>query len=90
MGLWRGKKLIAGRTEEEIYKALNMATPPPEIRTDTGEIQAALKNKLPKLIDYGDVKGDLQVTTNWTDGENSIEEMARAAARNRVPIYRDN
>jgi len=78
-GLWRGKKLIAGRTEEEIYRALGMATPPPEIRTDSGEIQAALKNKLPKLIDYGDVKGDLQVTTDWTDGENSIEEMAAAA-----------
>ena len=78
-GLWRGRKLIAGRTEEEIYRVLGMATPPPEIRTDSGEIQAALKNKLPKLIDYGDVKGDLQVTTDWTDGENSIEEMAAAA-----------
>ncbi|MEK7178393.1 MAG: DNA polymerase/3'-5' exonuclease PolX [Patescibacteria group bacterium] len=80
-GLWRGQKLIAGRTEEEIYKALGMATPPPEIRTDSGEIQAALKNKLPKLIDYGDVKGDLQVHSNWTDGENSIEEMAEAAQK---------
>jgi len=78
-GLWRGKKLIAGKTEEEIYKALKMATPPPEIRTDSGEIQAALKNKLPKLINYEDVKGDLQVTTNWTDGDSSIEEMAKAA-----------
>ena len=78
-GLWRGKKLIAGRTEEEIYRALGMATPPPEIRTDSGEIQAALKNQLPQLIDYGDVKGDLQVTTDWTDGENSIEKMAAAA-----------
>ncbi|MDP3004141.1 MAG: DNA polymerase/3'-5' exonuclease PolX, partial [Candidatus Azambacteria bacterium] len=84
-GLWRGKKLIAGRTEEEIYRALGMATPPPEIRTDSGEIQAALRQAqgklggLPKLIDYGDIKGDLQVTTNWTDGENSIEEMAEAA-----------
>ena len=84
-GLWRGKKLIAGKTEEEIYRALGMATPPPEIRTDSGEIQAALRQAqgkpegLPKLVDYGDVKGDLQVTTNWTDGENSIEEMAEAA-----------
>lgn len=78
-GLWRGKKLIAGKTEEEIYKALGMAIPPPEIRTDSGEIQAALKNKLPKLINYGDIKGDLQVQTSWTDGGNSIEEMAKAA-----------
>ncbi len=78
-GLWRGKKFVAGRTEEEIYKALGMATPPPEIRNDFGEIQGALRNKLPKLINYGDVKGDLQVQTNWTDGENSIEEMAASA-----------
>ncbi len=78
-GLWRGQKLIAGRTEEEIYGVLGMTTPPPEIRTDSGEIQAALKNKLPSLIDYRDVKGDLQVTTDWTDGESSIEEMAAAA-----------
>ncbi|KKS23905.1 MAG: PHP domain protein [Microgenomates group bacterium GW2011_GWC1_41_8] len=80
-GLWRGKKIIAGKTEEEIYKSLGMAVPPSEIRNDSGEIQAALKNKLPKLINYGDIKGDLQVTTNWTDGENSIEEMAEAARK---------
>jgi len=84
-GLWRGKKMITGRTEEKIYKALGMQTPPPEIRTDSGEIQAALRQAqgkpggLPKLIGYGDLKGDLQVTTDWTDGENSIEEMALAA-----------
>ena len=84
-GLWRGKKLIAGRTEEEIYMALGMATPSPEIRNDSGEIQAALRQAqgklygLPKLIGYNDLKGDLQVQTNWTDGENSIEEMAAAA-----------
>ncbi len=80
-GLWRGKKVIAAKTEEEIYKALGMKTPPPEIRNDSGEIQAALKNKLPKLVGYGEIRGDLQVTTNWTDGENSIEEMAEAAQK---------
>ena len=80
-GLWRGKKLITGETEEKIYKSLGMATPPPEIRNDSGEIQAALQNKLPKLINYGDIKGDLQVTTNWTDGENSIEQMCEAARK---------
>ena len=78
-GLWQGKKLVTGRTEEEIYHALGMATPPPEIRNDSGEIQTALKNKLPKLIGYSDIRGDLQVQTNWTDGENSIEEMAESA-----------
>ena len=80
-GLWRANILIAGKTEEEIYKSLGMAMPPPEIRNDSGEIQASLKNKLPKLIGYGDIKGDLQVQTNWTDGENSIEEMAEAAQK---------
>ena len=80
-GLWRGKKLVAGRTEDEIYKMLGMQTPPPEIRNDSGEIQAALKNKLPKLIGYGDVRGDLQVQTDWTDGVNSIEAMASEAQK---------
>ena len=79
-GLWRGKKLMAGKTEEEIYKTLGMQTPPPEIRNDSGEIRAALQKKIPKLVNYGDVKGDLQIQTNWTDGENSIEEMAQAAS----------
>ena len=84
-GLWRNKKLVAGKTEEDIYKALGMATPAPEIRNDSGEIQAALRQAqgkpggLPKLINYGDIRGDLQVTTNWTDGENSIEQMCEAA-----------
>mgnify|MGYP001612979673 CR=1 FL=1 len=80
-GLWRGKKLIAGRTEEEIYRALGMEVPPPEIRNDSGEIQAALENKIPKLVGYDEIKGDLQVQTNWTDGENSIEQMCEAAGK---------
>ena len=86
-GLWRGKKLIAGKTEDEIYRALKMQTPPPEIRNDSGEIQAALRQAqgkpggLPKLIGYDDLKGDLQVHSSWTDGENSLEEIAEAARR---------
>jgi DNA polymerase (family 10) len=78
-GLWRGEKLIAGKTEEEIYDALGLQYIEPEMREDMGEIDLALENKLPELIKYGSLKGDLQVQTNWTDGENSIEEMARAA-----------
>ncbi|MEK9194752.1 MAG: PHP domain-containing protein, partial [Patescibacteria group bacterium] len=79
-GLYRGKKMVAGATEEGIYRALGFKqVPPPEIREDTGEIKMAQLGKLPKLIDYGDLRGDLQVQTDWTDGENSIEEMARAA-----------
>lgn len=72
-------KLIAGRTEEEIYEKLGLRYIEPELRENTGEIEAARANKLPKLIGYGDLKGDLQVQTDWTDGEDSIEEMAKAA-----------
>lgn len=78
-GLWDGKKLLASKTEEEVYEKLGMAWIPPELREGGDEIKAALENKLPKLIEYGDVKGDLQVQTSWTDGDDSIKEMAQAA-----------
>jgi len=80
-GIFKGKKLLASKTEEEMYKTLGMDWIPPEIREDRGEIEAALKHKLPKLIPYGSVQGDLQIQTNWTDGANSIEEMVRAAKK---------
>ncbi len=80
-GLFKGKKLVAGKTEEEIYKKLGMEWMEPELRTNHGEIAAAIKGKLPKLIGYDELKGDLQVQTNWTDGENSIKEMAEAAKK---------
>jgi DNA polymerase (family 10) len=80
-GLFRGKKQIAGRDEKEIYEKLGLAWMPPEIRNNSGEIEAAQKHKLPKLIDLEDVKGDLQVHSNWTDGSNTIEEMAMAAKK---------
>ncbi len=78
-GLFRGSKMIAGQTEEEIYKALGMALMPPEIRENEGEIEAALENKLPTLIDLKDIKGDLHCHSNWNGGENSIEDMAKMA-----------
>ena len=80
-GLFKGKKQIAGRTEEELYKSLGLHYIEPELREMTGEIEAARGNKLPRLIGYGDLRGDLQVQTNWTDGANSIEEMAEVAAK---------
>src|SRR3989344_5319099 len=82
-GLFKGKKIIAAKTEEQIYKKLGMQCPPPEIRTNTGEIEAVLKHKLPKLIPYGSLRGDLQIQTTWTDGNNSILEMAEAARQDR-------
>lgn len=72
---------IAGKTEEEIYEKLGMSWMEPELRTNRGEIEAATKGELPKLIGYDDLQGDLQVQTNWTDGENSIKEMAEAARK---------
>lgn len=80
-GLFRGNKIIAGKSEEEIYAKLGMVWMEPELRTNHGEIEAAIKGELPKLIDYDDLQGDLQVQTNWTDGENSIQEMAEAARK---------
>ncbi|MFY9463025.1 MAG: DNA polymerase/3'-5' exonuclease PolX [Candidatus Sungiibacteriota bacterium] len=94
-GLFKGEKMIAGRTEEEIYKKLGLQYIEPELRENTGEIEAAeirhsrlslernqtksgMGENLPDLIGYGDLKGDLQVQTDWTDGEDSIEKMAEA------------
>lgn len=72
-------KLVVCKTEEEIYKKLGMDTPPPELRVGGDELEAAQKRKLPALLPYGSVKGDLQVQTDWTDGSASIEEMVHAA-----------
>ncbi len=87
-GLFRGNAAIAGRTEEEIYQKLGMAYIEPELRENTGEIEAAIRTHggkpggLPKLIPYGSLRGDLQVQTNWTDGAGSLEAMAEAAMAN--------
>ena len=72
-------KQIAGKDEEEIYRKLGMMWIPPELRENQGEIEAAIKNKLPKLVELKEIKGDLHVHTNWSDGLNSIEEMINAA-----------
>jgi DNA polymerase (family X) len=81
-GIFSGEKQVAGETEEEVYEKLGLAWIPPELRENTGEIGAAQKKKLPQVIGYKDLKGDLQVHTNWTDGANSIEEMAEQAKKN--------
>lgn len=76
------QRIIAGKTEEEIYKKLGMNWMEPELRTNSGEIEAAQKDALPKLIGYDDLLGDLHVHTDWSDGELSIEEMAKDAKAN--------
>jgi DNA polymerase (family 10) len=80
-GLFRGSRRIAGKTEEEIYKALGLPFIAPELREDQGEIEAAQKGELPDLVGYRDLRGDLQTQTTWTDGANSMEEMAQEAKR---------
>jgi len=78
-GVFRGDKLVAGRTEEEVYKILGLRWIAPELREDRGEIQAARQNHLPRLIEFKELKGDLQAHSTATDGRNSIEEMASRA-----------
>jgi DNA polymerase (family 10) len=80
-GLFKGDQQIAGRTEEEVYQKLGLDWMPPELRENTGEIEAALRHNLPKLIEYGDLQGDIQTHTNWTDGANTIKEMAQEAKK---------
>ena len=66
-------------TEGEIYRALGLPLIPPELREDRGEIEAALAGRLPDLIEVKDLKGDFQFHTTWSDGRQSLLEMARAA-----------
>ncbi len=74
----KGKK-IAGETEEGVYKALGLQYIEPELRENMGEIEAAQKGKLPKLIQYNEIKGDLHVHSNRSEGANTMEEMAATA-----------
>ena len=78
-GVFKGKKMIAGWNEPGVYKALGLCWIEPELRENQGEIEAALKRKVPKIISYNDIKGDLHCHSNWDGGTNSIEEMARSA-----------
>lgn len=65
--------------EDGVYATLGMKYIPPELREDTGEIEAALLDRLPELVDLSDIRGDLHVHSVWSDGRASIEDMARAA-----------
>ncbi len=78
-GVFKGEKRIAGKTEEEVYKTLKMDWIPPEMREDQGEIELAMKGRLPQIVGYNDIKGDLHCHSAWTGGENTIEEMAKRA-----------
>jgi DNA polymerase (family 10) len=75
----KGERNVASATEEEIYAKLKLDWIPPELRENTGEIEAAEEHRLPNLVELGDIRGDLQMHTTASDGANSIEEMGRAA-----------
>lgn len=75
----RAGERVAGDTEEGMYEALDLEWIPPELREDTGEIDAAAQGKLPELIEEGDVRGDLHTHTDWSDGTESIPEWIASA-----------
>jgi len=78
-GVFKGKKSIAGATEESVYRAVGLPWIAPELREDRGEIEAAHKGKLPKLVELSDLRGDLHAHTKATDGHHTLKEMAEAA-----------
>lgn len=78
-GVFRGKRRIAGRTEAEVYKAVGLPYIEPELREARGELEAAAKGRLPRLVTIADIRGDLHVHTRASDGRATIQEMAKAA-----------
>lgn len=76
----KGGRFVAGKTEKDIYDKLRLDYIEPELRENTGEIDAAENHRLPSLLRLEDIRGDLQVHTTASDGRNSIEEMGKAAA----------
>jgi DNA polymerase (family X) len=75
----RGGERLAGSTEESVYNRLGMEYIPPELRENRGEVEAAQRGTLPDLIEFDDVRGDLQMHTTWSDGSVELGGMARAA-----------
>ena len=78
-GVFRGQKRVSGETEESVFASVGLPYVPPELREDRGEIEAARAGRLPRLVELGDLKGDLHCHSRWTDGHHSIREMALAA-----------
>ncbi|MBU2440575.1 DNA polymerase/3'-5' exonuclease PolX [bacterium] len=75
------ERRITGKEEEEVYQILNLPFIPPELREDRGEIEAAQENRLPRLVEYSQIRGDLHLHTKWSDGAHTIRQMAEAAKK---------
>jgi DNA polymerase (family 10) len=80
-GLFKGKKQIAGKDEKDVYTLLGLQWMPPELRENRGEVEAAQKGKLPKLVELRDINCDLQMHTKYSDGNNTVAEMASACQK---------
>lgn len=78
-GVFRDGERVAGRKEEEVFASVGLPWIPPEMREDRGEIQAAMKGELPRLVELQDITGDLHVHSDWGGGQDSLETLARAA-----------
>jgi DNA polymerase (family 10) len=79
-GIFRGTRQVGGRAESEVFKSVGLPWIPPELREDRGEIDAAREGRLPDLVELGDIRGDLQMHTDATDGKNTLAEMVAASA----------
>jgi len=80
-GVFQGEKVIAGAAEEDVYRALGLPWIPPELREDRGEIEAAAHEGLPLLVKREDIKGDIHIHSNYSDGKNDIGTIAIAAGK---------
>jgi len=80
-GVFNLDECVAGKTEASIYRAVDLPCIPPELRENRGEIEAAHEGRLPKLVELSDIKGDLHIHTDYTDGRDSLEEMILAAKK---------
>lgn len=78
-GVFRGKRRIAGKTEKDLFRSVGLRYIEPELRENRGEIEASKENRLPHLVSVDDIRGDLHVHTDASDGHDTIRDMAQAA-----------
>ena len=80
-GVFKGEERIGGEEERDVYEALGLQWMPPELREDWGEIEAAASGRLPKLVEYEEIRGDLHVHSRYSDGTMTLEQLLEEADR---------